>query len=463
MIRPRDGGRIEKNRKKRRLRALRESGKGNQTPLPEPTREVPDIPPFWQRLPRFFLYPLHPEPLLYMLFLSCATWLVFIVPAPLPFNFLIVLFGVSLAFIRYAHETLDQTAMGLLTPEEHVVYDDTGRAGLPYKLYGVFAVIGLVTGLAERAGGLFLGAALIYGTLSTPAVIMILAVTRSFRAALNPFTVIRMMTIVGLPYLGLSAFIFLLSASEFTLRALLLPRVPPWPWFPVLAFVPMYFTLIMFNMMGYVIHQYHHLLGVRIQQARQGVRTGNGAAAASGATDSYADLIVSGRIDQALDAAYEARRVDPENVGARDRYHKLLLLSDQKDRLLSHARRYLALLLKKDLASNAIGLFHAMRERDPAFQPDEPAQIPRLAEAARQGRDFALALSLVKGFDKRFRGSGEIPAVYFFAAQTLCENLRRDDAARQILAALLERYPAHPVSDRARQLLNTIEKIAPSS
>jgi hypothetical protein len=436
-------------------------------PLPVQYSEVPDILPFWQRMPRFFSYPLHWIPLLYMLFLSAASLLVHVVPLPRPFDFLIVFVVIALAFIRYAYKIFDQTAMGLLTPGMYESYDNGDRVSLPYKQFAIFAIIGFVVELAGRVNGLLFGMALIYSVLSLPATIMVLAVTRSFWAALNPFAVLRMMTTIGMPYLGLSAFVFLLSASQGALMSFVIPRMPPLLLPPAFALVSMYFSLIMFNMMGYVVYQYHHLLGVEIKQepniAGAGTRTGSRAAAGNGETVSYAGLIASGQIDEALDQAYEKQRVDPENVAAHDRYHKLLLLSGRQERLLSHAHRYLALLLDKGLVAEAIGLYRAMRERDPAFEPEKPAQLLRLAEAARQRRDFALALSLVNGFDKRFPKSLEIPDAYFFAAQMLCENLRRDEKARRILAMLLERYPEHPVAGKSRQLLNVLEKMAVKS
>ncbi len=72
-----------------------------------------------------------------------------------------------------------------------------------------------------------------------------------------------------------------------------------------------------------------------------------------------------------------------------------------------------------------------MLERDPDFAPDQPAQLLRLAEAARRRREYPQALALIKGFDKRFPRHPEIPAVYLFAASVLCENLRQDATARQ--------------------------------
>lgn len=54
-------------------------------------------------------------------------------------------------------------------------------------------------------GGLVLGAVTIFATLAMPASVMILALTRSFWAGLNPLGVISMMSMIGLPYLGLCA------------------------------------------------------------------------------------------------------------------------------------------------------------------------------------------------------------------------------------------------------------------
>jgi tetratricopeptide (TPR) repeat protein len=460
-------------------------------PFSEPYPEVVDIQPFWQRLPYFFLYPLHFEPLLYLLLLSCVTLLGSVLPFLL---LLVVILGVILAFVRYAYKILDRTALGLLNPDQDLpVFDDESRTSLPYKQFGILLVIGFVIELANRAGGLLFGAALIYGTLSMPAATMTLAVTRSFWSAINPFAVVGMMSTIGMPYLGLSAFIFLLSASSSVLQRFLAPRVPAWMLLPTLTFIVMYFALIMFNMMGYVLYQYHQALGLRVRQtgpSGKNSRAGGAAAGSGGQADSYAELIASGQIDKALDQAYEEKRIDPENVTANDRYHKLLLLSHSssgqrilarlqeaeqrgdpasvrqyleaelsrhRERLLSHTRSYLALLLKKNLAAEAVGVYRAMREQIADFEPEEPALL-NLAKAARQVRDPQLALSLVKGFDKRFPRSDEIPDVYFFAAQTLSEDYREDAKACQILSHLLKRYPQHPIGDKARRLLNFIER-----
>lgn len=423
--------------------------------------EVPDVTPFWQRLPLFFRYPLHWEPLAYMAFLAMATLLGFVLPIPSPFDHLLVHLGVWLAFIRYAYKTLDQTAQGLLTPDRHQLHGDKDRDSLPYKQFAIFIVFGFVVGFAQAVGNIVFGAVLIYTVLAVPASIMILSVTRSFWSAINPSATVGMIRVIGLPYLGLCAFLFLLSASEGMLQSALVPRLPGWLLVPSLTFVAMYFTLIMFNMMGYVVYQYHHMLGVPVSSgAAGGAQTPAGERAASG--DAIGRLVGAGQIDEALELAYEAQRVAPDDSLAHGRYHKLLALAGRDERLLSHAKTYVSVLLQKGQGDEALTLYRAMQERDATFAPEKPEQLLGLAEAARRRHEFPQALALVKGFDKRFPRHPEIPAVYLFAARILCENLRQDASARQILSVLLARYPEHPVSVDARQLLTVLDRLAPS-
>ena len=391
-----------------------------------------------------------------MVALSLATLLGFVLPIPMPFDHLLVHFGVWLAFTRYAYKTLDQTAIGLLTPDQHRSFADEGRASLPYKQFAILMAMGFVLGLAQSMGGLVYGAVLIFVVLAFPASVMNLAITQSFWSGLNPLAAIRMMRTVGLPYLALCAFLFLLLVSQQTLQMILFPRVPGWMIIPMMNLVAMYFTLIMFNMMGYVVFQHHHLLGLSVASSSQPKDAGD-------SSDAIGRLIGAGQMDEALELAYEAQRVAPDDVAAHDRYHKLLALAGRDDRLMSHARTYLSLLLRKGMDDEALTLFRSMREKDAAVAPERPEQLLSLAGAARRRREYSEALALVKGFDKRFPKHAEIPNVYLFVAQVLSENLRQDASARQLLAVLLARYPEHQTSIGARQLLSVIDRMQASA
>ncbi len=420
---------------------------------------VPEITPFWQRIPKFFRYPFHVEPLLYMGLLAAATLLGFVLPVPFGLGHAIVHIGVWLAFIRYAYKTLDQTARGLLTPDQHDLVADPERASLPYKQFGIFIVMGIALGIAESLGGLVVGVVTIFVSLATPASIMSLALTRSFWAGLNPVALTAMMRMIGVPYLGLCALLMLLLASQQALAVFVLPAFPEWMMLPVMNLIGMFFTLVMFNLMGYVVHQHHAILGVEQHASAKSAAK----QADAGDSEAIGRLVGEGRLDEALDLAYEAQRNEPENLAVQQRYHKLLQLSGRNDRLLSHAPRYLSLLLRKGMATDALDVYKRMQALDGRFAPEQPAQLLDLAEAARRARDYALALTLVKGFDKRFPRSAAIPDVYLFAAKVLCENYRQEATARQILATLRTRYPTHPAGVEATQYLEVLDRMAAGS
>lgn len=414
------------------------------------------VTPFWHRLPSFFRYPFQTEPLLYMAFLASATLLGFILPVPTPFDHLLVHFGVWLAFVRYAYKVLDQTAQGLLTPDQHRNETDPERVNLPYKQFGIFIVMGFAVGIAESMGGLILGVVTVFVSLAMPASVMILTLTRSFWSGLNPLALMSMMRMIGLPYLGLCAFLFLLTASQQMLGMMLLPLFSGWLFLPAMNLVAMYFTLIMFNMMGYVIYQYHGILGVSLH-ASAPAEVKNKAEAGG---EAIGRLVGAGQIEEALELAYEAQRVAPEDLAAQQRYHKLLQLAGKTDRVVPHGRRYLTLLLQKRMGDDALELFKSLQLLDAAFEPEQPAQLLELAEAAKKRRDYTLSMALIKGFDKRFPRNAAIPSVYLFAAKVLCEHYKQEAMARQIFSTLLTRYPEHPAGIEAQQYLAVLDKLA---
>src|SRR5262249_9714415 len=121
--------------------------------------------PFWQRIPKFFLFPFHTDTLLYATFLAFASLLALILPG------LIVFLGIALATARYAFRIVEQTSLGFLTPEEYEREAALQTKYLPYKMLGCLVIWGVVQGLATRVSptlGFFLG---IFTTLALPAMV----------------------------------------------------------------------------------------------------------------------------------------------------------------------------------------------------------------------------------------------------------------------------------------------------
>ena len=63
------------------------------------------ITPFWQRIPKFFRFPFHAEPLLYAAFLALASLLDLFLPHL--FGMSLVEAGILLAFLRYAFRIIE--------------------------------------------------------------------------------------------------------------------------------------------------------------------------------------------------------------------------------------------------------------------------------------------------------------------------------------------------------------------
>lgn len=421
------------------------------------------ITPFWLRLPRFFAYPLHGQPLLYIAMLAVCSLLVPVLPVPSPLDLLIVGAGIWLAFLRYAYGVLEQTAMGRLTPKQHRLNKGDQRASLPYKQFGVFMVMGIAVGLIGTMGRFPLFLAEGFFNLALPASVMILAMSGSAAAALNPLGQLNVMRAIGLPYLGLCGFLFLLSFGGPQLLALVEPILPEWLLWPAIAFVLMYFSLIMFNLMGYVLYQYHRELGYMVDvpfEEAQSTEAANTSVPRDEAGEAIAALVADGKLEEALDLAYEQQRLDPDNDLAQERYIKLLLLANKRERLLKYGRQLISRRLTRGRGDQALDAYLRCIAVDSNFEPENNKEVLPLAEAARQRRDYAMALTLVKGFDRRYPKHPDIPAIYFFSAQVLCEHYHQDGSARQLLQVLLSRYPDHPLRPDVERYLTTLERLA---
>lgn len=422
------------------------------------------ITPFWRRIPRFFLFPLNPTVLGRVIAYSLLSALPFVLLGSLLFLPLLVaaVLGSWMLCLRHAYLVLEQTSLGRLSTDQYPPQAESGP-NKAYKQIAAFIVMSMFVALAGWAGGaagFFIAYALMM--LASPASVMAMAVTDSFAEALNPARLAHIMFAVGWPYLALCFFLFSLSAGTEVLY-----RFFSESWSPVMLIIcaqaiSMYFTYIMFNMMGYVLYQYHQRLGLSVSLAF-GESAERGGRPVRGPTDPVAEkigaMVAGGNLDAGLEHAYEDQRANPFSVASHDRYHKLLLLSGNSERTLAHARRYLSLLVQQGLADQARALYEECVRSDESFQPAEGQEAMSLAAAAAAARRHDLALSLMRRFDKRYPGHRDIPRVYMLSAEILCERYRDDARATQILRLLLARYPAHEVAARAQRYLAALEKL----
>lgn len=427
---------------------------------PRPKRTVA-ITPFWRRIPRFFLFPAQFGPLWRMALLAAATVFRPLFPAPKPFDYLLLLGLVALAFLRYAYRVLDQTSLGHLDAERYELVEDKDKQNRPYKQWLVFMVLGYVLFTIGQFFGHF-GAfvSFMLFLLCLPASVMILAVSNSMAQAMDPRLLWHLMRAVGWPYLALWFFLSFLSSGSASAFSMLLPILPQWLWLPAMTFLTMYFTLIMFNMMGYVLYEYHDRLGLEVQvdfdDNEEKIVDGE---ALDPRFEELTDHLLAGRLDAALRMLQEDRAAAPNSLAANERLFKLLLAGDDFTAKLDQGRRLIAVQLEQGQARAAANTFLQCRTLLPEFQMEQPRHLLLLGEALRGAGDFEAALSCLREFHRCHSHHGDMPKVVFLSARILSENLHEDGRARQVLQGFLNHFPQDPLADEVKRYLDVMSRL----
>ncbi|HEX7863305.1 MAG TPA: hypothetical protein VF555_00060 [Variovorax sp.] len=423
---------------------------------------LPPPPPFWHRLNSFFAFPFQMRPLAYGLLLSFCSLLfdaVFFLPDALAL--FVIEVGIMLAASRYGFKVIALGARGIRDSSDFGRESSDDWTYLPWKLFAISLVQAFMIGWLAWYAPILGTVALFVMSFTFPAAVIVLVQSGSFFQAMNPGHVMDAMRTIGWPYALLCFFLFLLSTGAQVALAMLLPMFDGRIVLPIINFAFIYFGWVMASLLGYVMFQHHDAFGF---DAVPGSELDDGAPAdrrtpaqiASQRIDAeVAQLITDGDLAAALGVAYEAQRTAAyDDLAAQRRYHRVLaLMSDKKDTMLDQARRFIPLLMRRDLASEALKVFKVCKEKDKAFALDDPAMVIAMARAEWRNGDAHATLALISGFDKRFRGHETIPQAYELAARALVQGLGRADMAQPILTTMEARYPDSEQTQEVRWLL----------
>ncbi|MFV0675339.1 hypothetical protein [Variovorax sp. tm] len=423
---------------------------------------LPPPPPFWHRLNSFFAFPFQMRPLAYGLLLSFCSLLfdaVFFLPQALAL--FVIEVGIMLAASRYGFKIIALGARGIRDSADFGRESSDEWTYLPWKLFAISLVQAFLIGWLAWYAPILGTVGLFVMSFTFPAAVIVLVQSGSFFQAMNPANVMDAMRIIGWPYALLCFFLFLLSTGAQVALAMVLPMFDGRIVLPIVNFAFIYFGWVMASLLGYVMFQHHDAFGF---DAVPGSELPDGAPVdrrtpaqiAAQRTDAeVAQFITDGDLAAALGTAYEAQRTaDSNDLAAQRRYHRVLaLMPEKKDTMLDHARRFIPLLMRRDLASEALKVFKACKERDKAFALDDPAMVIAMARAEWRNGDAHATLALLSGFDKRFRGNEAIPQAYELAARALVQGLGRSDMAQPILTTMEARYPDSEQTQEVRWLL----------
>lgn len=423
---------------------------------------LPPPPPFWHRLNSFFAFPFQMRPLAYGLLLSFCSLLydaIFFLPDALAL--FVIEAGIMLAASRYGFKIIALGARGIRDSADFGRESNEDWTYLPWKLFAISLVQAFLIGWLSWYAPILGTVGLFVMSFTFPAAVIVLVQSGSFFQAMNPGHVMDAMRTIGWPYALLCFFLFLLSTGAQVALSLLLPMFDGRIVLPIVNFAFIYFGWVMASLLGYVMFQHHDAFGY---DAVPGSELGDGAPAdrrtpeqiAAQRTDAeVAQLITEGDLIAALGTAYEAQRTAAsDDLAAQRRYHRVLaLMPEKQDTMLDQARRFIPLLMRRDLASEALKVFKACKEKEKSFALDDPAMVIAMARAEWRNGDAHATLAMVSGFDKRFRGNEAIPQAYELAARALVQGLGRADMAQPILSAMEARYPDSEQTQEVRWLL----------
>jgi hypothetical protein len=426
-----------------------------------PARLAP--PPFWQQLPRVFTYPAHGDALVKIFAYAVAAY---VARRFLPFG--PILSGlVWLAFFAYCFGILERTARGHLVAAEVFVNERTDKDRRPILQVVIFIIfivlVGLVAGFLGKVAG---QVTLFLVSLVIPASIMVLALEEQLGAALNPVRLLETISGIGLPYLALCAFLFLLLESSAYLAVGLDKFLPAWVSGILAGVVSMYFMVSMYYLMGYVLYQHHEELGVDVQvntaMAQHNLQKAGGGG--KGVPDVLGpetrSLVADGKLEEAAARIENNLRREWDNNKLHDQYQKLLLLQGVPKAIAKHVNEYVPKLIREKRAMRAVEVYEAARKVVPDLLiADSTLLLPLATQAYEQGRD-ATAFELLKGFDKRFPESADIPGVYMLAAKILLEKRNDYAMAQKIFLHLAKKFPQHPLAAEATRQAQVAEKMA---
>ncbi len=393
-----------------------------------------EIEPFWQRIGSFFTYPVQTSPLLTIIVLAVCRLCQYAGFLGVWLNLL-----VSVALYKFAAEVLWRTANGRFDPPEGYSTDDE----LGWLQAKVQAVLVIVTVLGYLILGPELGIlASLFIAFGMPGASMSAAIEQNLWKAVNPATWIAIAMRLGWPYLVLAGLCAAFFTTQATTQALIAPYFPGPFGVIVFYLIAHYFTVATFNLMGYMIYQYHEQLGFEIEDRPAPLH----GADLDGSLLAEAEALAA---DGQTQAAEELLRDHIRERGASHavhaRYRKLLALRGDKDALVRHAQEYLNILMANKDERKAVDLVREVQEIDPGFKPTVAEYVAPIAERASTMGMNQVAIKLLSGFHRAFPKNKDIPRNYLLAAKILAEKMNKEKEATALLTQVQAQFPQHPL------------------
>jgi hypothetical protein len=418
-------------------------------------RKQAPIEPFWNRMPRFFLYGFTPPVLYVLVGLALINALLLDYTVTVQGGHIGAILVTLLTFLfsqKYGFHILERTAHGHAggPPLDRDTLLD--HYEMPFKLIGMWIVLVVVGGaLALLVNPVLLIPYVLLVSLLLPGMLMTLAIENSMTQALNPAALVRLALSIGWPYFLTVGLFLLLNGGAGTVMGLFGQALPAGARAFLGGLSQHYFWFVNMHLLGYLVYQYHE-------------RVGFSPDALAEQDDGWGDVLApveehieAGQYEAAADRLKAMLPEYPDHaIWLRQKRHTVLKLTERTNQLLDNGGKLLAALVDANRMREATEVYIDLTDIDPGVRPGRETDYEPLLDMLVQRGEYQRAVRMANGFHKDFPGSQSIPPLYLQVARIFLEFLDQPAKARQIAEFLIRRFPDHPAATRARALRDAV-------
>ncbi len=418
------------------------------------------VDPFWKRLPKFFAYPFQLRPLGFILILPLIAVLLKGIP--------LVRFFLFVIQMKYCFDVLRNTANGGLKAPEVSCSIELDDIAMVFKQISVVVVPLIVVRVISNAFGAGL-CILCTGLLLllVPAMIIVLANSHSLLSALNPIHSIKLATRIGASYLLMCLFLLLLLFAPGFLLKFAGGNMPERLLLFVTYAATLYYTVISYNLMGYVMLQRHEEIGYEVHAdefTEQGEAfkdedspTSKERESVETVIDRTETLIRAGRTDDAQWVMENWLRTKGPDKTVSERYYNLLKVTRKTPEMLSHAKAYLNILVEADKKDAACTVYKECISCDPGFAPS-PEALFKVGQWQMDAGDPKSGAEALVRFLKTNKEHRLAPNACFVLARGFNEKMNNSARAEKLLKAIIQNLPYHDLAIHAQRYLDEMSK-----
>jgi tetratricopeptide (TPR) repeat protein len=325
------------------------------------------------------------------------------------------------------------------------------NSGVIFKQLVIFLLVGGIFHELSKISSLLAGLFSLLSWLLLPAIIIILAETKSILAAINPQVIVRLAWRIGSPYLLMFLFLFTLASAPGFIAGLIGKFIPQYISILLVAILTFYYMLVAYHLMGYVLFQYHEKVGYEIDYAGEPVNIPKTLIDNASITNKRLNdellirlniLAKEGNVDKAIALIREETQGNITDPIIAERYFNLLQIKQMNPELLEHGRNYIQLLIKTNQKEKLCEVYLTCKFIGENFITDA-GSLYIIAKALNEKNNHAEAKQAFERFIAMDDKHPLVPNASFFIAKILNEKFHEPQKASEIIKSIINKYPFH--------------------